>query len=150
MNKNDSVEIEERKGSSAKCPFCQKEFWFTKLVNWDGPTPFFYCNSCNDVLLRKSDALFVESETNGNSLTIPELEKIWNKIVDGAPACAKGGKFALWSNVHCPHCKKEIPYNNGVKNIAVRINEREIVVADGARVIGDSPEDSWQLKVVRS
>lgn len=150
MEKVNPVEVEERKGWKINCPFCSGEILYTKLVNWESPTPFFYCNSCNDVLLRKSDKKNVELflENGGNS--IEKLEKLWGDIAALAPVCQKGGRFSVWSNIKCPHCMKELPYNNGVRSPAVRINEKEIILVDGSSVIGDTNEETWQVRVLVS
>ncbi|MBL0349609.1 MAG: hypothetical protein IPP68_04450 [Elusimicrobia bacterium] len=148
MENTKPVEVEERKGWTIGCPSCSKSILYTKLVNWESPTPFFYCDSCNDVLLRKSDKKLVESRLAIKNIDVPGLEKLWEEIASNAPNCGKGGRFTVWSNVRCPHCKKELPYNSGIKNSAVRINEMEIILVDGATVIGDSSEDTWRVKVL--
>jgi endogenous inhibitor of DNA gyrase (YacG/DUF329 family) len=138
----------EKPGWTLKCPTCTKDVLYTKLKNWDIPTPFFYCESYNDVLLRRRDNDFSRQKIEQGVHEPTDLEKVWNEILEDTPDCPHGKKFTLWANVRCPHCGKEFPYNQGVKNIAVRINEPEIILIDGAVVLGDTPEDSWKVKVV--
>jgi len=147
MNKTLEYEEEVRTGSLTKCPFCGEDIAFTTLTNWDAPVPFFYSNLGNDVALRKSDIKRVDEYFLSGKKSLPELEELWNKIVNSLPPAPDGGKFELWSNVKCPHCKTEIPYNKGVRDINIRIWDPHIILIDGAVVLDDTFEDSWRVKV---
>lgn len=138
----------ERNGWTLKCPSCSHEVLYTKIKNWDIPTLFFYGETSNDVLLRKSDTANVREKMTKETLDFPALEILWNEILNTAPDCPTGGKFSFWANVHCPNCRQEFPYNQGVRNVAIRINEPEIILIDGAIVIGDNSSDSWKVKVI--
>jgi len=140
-----------RDGWILNCPFCKREILYTHFINWSVPTPFFYSDESNDVLLRKSDEkkvqeLFDEKQPNSKP-TIVELESLWKKILIDAPPAPNGGRFSFWANVKCPHCDTEIPYNNGNRDLNVRINDSKIVLINDAIVVGDSEEDTWEIRV---
>ncbi|MEA5115464.1 MAG: hypothetical protein VB050_15720 [Geobacteraceae bacterium] len=136
-----------RDGWTLECPFCSKTILYTYFVNWFVPTPFFYSDSSNDVLLRKSDGEKVHEILENKKLLLAELEIIWKECLKDAPPALDGGQFTLWANVKCPHCKKELPYNDGVKDLKVRIYDSRIILIDGAVVVGDSVKETWQIKV---
>ena len=138
-----------RKGWVLNCPFCACKVKYTKVANNDPPVPFFYSEGCNDVVLRKSDQKRVDSLPGHLTLTgvTPELGRLWNDIVDSLPEDTQGGRFKLWSNIKCPTCKKEFPYNHGVKNLSVRIYEPEIILIDGANFLGDDDTSSYSIEV---
>jgi hypothetical protein len=117
------------------------------LKVWNAPEPFFYCDTCNNVLLRQSDAERVPMGDPSDPQHLAKLLALWESIVKDAPPCPCGGHFALWSNIKCPHCRYEFPYNKGVKSPAIRIMDRTVIVIDGAMVIGDSLDDSWIARV---
>ncbi len=137
-----------RNGWILNCPFCNEKILYTYLINWSVPTPFFYSNVSNDILLRKSDEKKVRElfEKKGNP-TILELEKLWNTILSDVPSTPNGGYFSFWANVKCPNCNIEIPYNNGIKDLNIRINDSKIVIIDGAVVVGDTENNTWKVKI---
>jgi hypothetical protein len=137
----------KRPGWTRPCPNCHGEIRYTVLKLWNGPEPFFYSDKCNDVLLRKSDAQRVPVGDTSNPQHLATLLALWELIVKDAPPSPCGGHFALWSNIKCPHCNYEFPYNRGVKSPAVRISDPTVVVVDGATVLGDGPDDSWIARV---
>lgn len=138
---------EERSGWLRTCPFCNGQILFTKLVNPDGLVPFFYADKSNDVLLRRSDIERVKDLVSKDLPAIDVLESIWIEIASNAPDAPSGGRFSLWSNIKCPSCGKEFPYNNGVRDINARIREPYIILIDGAVVVGDNPQENWSVKV---
>ena len=148
MSRVEGVREEIRDGWILKCPYCGAGIKYTRLSNWEGPTPFFYSKENNDVLLRKSDvdrardALDVESKPS-----VAELERMWCEFLENTPKVRAGSSFGFWSNVKCPHCRTEMPYNNGVKDPNIRIYEPKIVLIDGAIVWGDDLESSWRVRV---
>lgn len=140
-----------RDGWILNCPYCKKEILYTHFVNWSVPIPFFYSDKSNDVLLRKSDEkkvheLFEKKQSNSKP-TIVELESLWNEIILNAPPAINGGRFTMWANVKCPHCKTEFPYNNGNKDLNIRLYDSKIVLVNNAIVVGDSEKDSWKIIV---
>jgi len=136
-----------RDGWTLECPFCNKPILYTYFVNWFVPTPFFYSDSSNDVLLRKNDGEKVQKILENKNILLTELEIIWNECLRDAPPALDGGHFTFWANVKCPHCKKELPYNNGVKDLKVRIYDSRIILIDGAMVVGDNAEETWRIRV---
>lgn len=134
-----------RKGWVLACPACERPIVYTILTNWDAPVPFFYADASNDVLLRFSDRQRVESLGENPDLAV--LEHLWNEILSSAPVAPSGGEFGLWTNVSCPHCGYEIPYNGGVRNLSIRIYEPRIVLVDGAVVVGDVDQETWVVRV---
>lgn len=96
-----------------------------------------YCGSCSNVLFRKSDegALYAIWPSIGDA--VPVTLRFYEDMERNAPPCPCGGHFKLWSNVKCPSCKFEIPYNNGVKDVNVRINDHVVVLVEGALLLGD-------------
>lgn len=144
------MKILERDGWLMTCPFCGKEIRYTLINNQGRPVPFYYAEKSNDVLLRKSDerlylALLEESE--GQAPSILAMKMLWSSILRNAPPAPSGGTFSLWANVKCPHCKQEIPYNKGIKDIALRLYEPRIVLIDDSVLLGDNDENTWRIKV---
>lgn len=141
-----------RDGWSIDCPFCGRAILYSLINNRDLPVPFFYGERTNDVLLRKQDQERVDqlfqSIASGRSPSTEEFEALWKSILENAPDAPAGGRFGFWSNIKCPHCRKEIPYNKGVKNVELRIFEPRIVLVDGAVLLGDSPDQSWRVRVL--
>jgi hypothetical protein len=136
-----------RTGSVIKCPSCGDDIIFATLTNYDRPVPFFYSNLGNDVALRKSDNKLVDEYILAGKKSIAELEALWIAIVESLPSPPDGGRFELWANVKCTHCRAEIPYNKGVRDISIRIYDPHIILIDGAVVLDDTFEDSWRVKV---
>ena len=142
-----NIKESKRPGWTRPCPNCNKEIRYTVLKIWNAPEPFFYCDTCNDVLLRKSDAKRVPVGDLSDPQYVAKLLALWESIVKDAPPCPCGGHFQLWANIKCPHCRYEFPYAGGTKNPTVRVGDTEIIVIDGATVVGDSPSDSWIARV---
>lgn len=145
--------LEERPGWILTCPFCGGEISYTHLNLYDGE-PFLYADGSNDVLLRESDSLKLRTHLAENigiragNGYIEELAKLWYEIERTSPEAPSGGRFKLWSNVKCPHCNKEMPYNNGNQDLAVRLNDPKVILIDGAVVLGDDIDSSWRVKVI--
>lgn len=136
-----------RPGWTRLCPKCRKEIRYTVVNIWNAPEPFFYCNTCNNVLLRGSDSKRAPIGDPSDPEHLAASVELWESIVQDAPACPCGGHFGLWSNVKCPSCAYEFPYNYGVKSVLTRILDSAIVVIEGATVVGDGPNDSWIARV---
>lgn len=116
------------------------------------PEPFFYCEHGNSVLLAAShrkevERLKAQEQHTGKSVPDSELEELWHKFIETSPACPIGGSYTFWANVKCPHCATEFPYNQGIKDVHLRLHETNIILVDGAIVVGDSPAESWQVQV---
>lgn len=142
-----SFEEDVRPGAVTQCDRCGEQVKFAVLTNWNIPTPFFYCDACNCVLLRKSDERRIPTGDTGKPKYISEVMAVYESIVTTAPPCPCGGRFALWSWVKCPHCGHEWPYNDGVRNIALRVVDAKVVLVDGAIIVGDTPGDSRIMRV---
>jgi hypothetical protein len=127
----------ERTGWEMDCPFCEDSISYTTFTNQSGPTPFFYSDGHNDILLRQSDLTRVIRESTDQGIDIDALEVVWRDILSNAPDPPRGGEFTLWANVKCPLCSAEFPYNNGLRDRAQRICEPKIIVPDGAIIMTD-------------
>jgi len=134
-------------GRTRDCPRCRQPIRYYVLKNWVAPTPFFYCDTCNNILLRASDARRVPAGSTIDVKDDEQLLELWETIVASAPLCPCGGRFAVWANVKCPACRQEFPYNQGVLSAALRVNERDVIVIDGAAVLGDTDEQSWVARI---
>lgn len=146
MTERQRYRVEVRSGWKRSCPFCHREIRYTILVNTFSPEPFFYSDCSNDVLLRKSDAQ--RMETGSPSESEPQrLVEYWDEVLRNAPVPPSGGKFSLWANIKCPHCEREFPYNSGILDLRVRLHDPYIVLIDGAVVLGDTLDESWQVSV---
>ena len=143
-------QILKRDGWTIDCPHCKKKIIYTIIKNQRPPVPFFYSKKTNDILLRKQDEQRVDKlylNSNGATPSLSTIEALWNLILREAPETSHGGKFDLWSYVKCPHCWNELIYNNGVKDLNLRIFEPEIIVIDNAILFGDLPTNSYQMQV---
>lgn len=140
-----------RAGWILQCPFCNGEISYSLINIQSLPTPFFYAEQCNDVLLRRQDEIRSQDillKYEHKRPPIVEFENLWMSILDEAPEAPCGGEFKLWSNVKCPRCRSEIPYNKGVLDLNLRIFEPKIVIVDKSIILGDSPEESWRVTVI--
>jgi|688.fasta_scaffold455115_1 hypothetical protein len=140
-----------RDGWTMLCPFCGESIKYTLINNQRVPVPFFYAEDCNDVLLRKIDEKLVERVLAESAVAKPSLdvlEGLWREILNNAPPTRHGGAFGFWSNVKCPSCGIEMPYNNGVKNLELRLYETRIVLLDGALFIRDEESEIWEIQVL--
>jgi hypothetical protein len=140
----------QRSGWQIECPYCKKQIRYTLINNNQLPTPFFYADKGNDILLRKSDELkviefFKKFDLCNSDPSLELLEKLWNLILKSAPLSPGGGVFRLWENVKCPHCWIKMPHD--IQSIDARIYEPKIVLIDGAIICGDSAAESWKVVV---
>src|SRR5438094_490865 len=99
-----------------QCPHGRREVKYTLLKIFDPPVAFFYCDKNNDILYRKSDERRVPLGDPSKPEYVTQLRELWESIVRTAPPSRCGGHFELWTNVKCPHCSIEFPYNRGVKD----------------------------------
>lgn len=138
------LETEVRPGWVVPCPLCGEPNRYTTF-RVDPPVPFFYESVACDILLRASDEQRVPDTWVPNPPADEELERVWLEILRTAPVAPSGGTFSLWANVHCPVCRRQIPYGRGVRDLHVRLYDPYIVVMDGAHVVGD--EHTYVVKV---
>ena len=82
-----------------------------------------------------------------DGLNVSRLHRLWLEILNSAPPAPDGGIFSFWANVRCPECAYEFPYNNGNKDLPLRIFEPKIIVVDGVTIVADSPADSSVVRV---
>jgi len=144
---NKNLEETERAGWESKCTSCSGKILYTHLTLQQGPSPFFYSNASNDVLRRKSDEEKMDELYEAGSPSIKQLETLWKNVLITAPPAPSGGEFTFWSNVRCPHCNFEFPYNEGIQDLDMRLNEYKIIVIDGAIIVGD--DDCYKVKVYK-
>lgn len=145
------LQILNRDGWRMRCPFCNESITYTLINNQQLPVPFFYAEDCNDVLLRKADQKLVDkafANAAGKEPNLESLENLWHQLLDAAPSTSNGGRYGFWSNVKCPNCSAEIPYNDGNKDVRQRIFDSKIVLINGASLIGDSEGESWRINVI--
>lgn len=141
-------QIDERPCSEVTCPQCQNAIRYTTLHLTITPHPFMYCEQCSNVLLRDSDQermFHVLDHTPDNQMSDAVMRYL-EEMEAAAPLCTCGGKFTTWAYVKCPTCHFQIPYNDGVQDPEVRAHNRVVIVIDGAKVIGDSPKNSWEFR----
>jgi len=130
---NGMIEDEERTGWIISCPNCQKDIRYTILNIQPGEDVFLYCNKSSDFVLRDEDLYLAHKiARKNNENVIDGLIKIYDDLEHKLPECPCGGSFKRWSNVKCPFCLYEFPYNNGVKNEAFRMMEGNIIWIEGA------------------
>jgi len=140
------VRIVKRKGWVGKCPACEEHFLYTRFNNTE-PTPFFYCDKQSDVLLRESDQRLVRNAYKSKRASESELKQLWDSFLERAPLCVCGGKFGFWTYIRCPSCLTELPHATGPELVHTRIQEPQIIILDGRYVLGDTPEESYQVIV---
>jgi hypothetical protein len=140
--------MRQRSGWRKACPLCGALIAFTTLHLHDGPTPFFFSDRANEVLLRRSDEETARQAWEAGRTDTESLRQLWEAIVEDAPSPPSGGRYALWANFRCPTCRREIPYDDGRRNAEVRIHEHVVVLPDGATIIGDREADTWRVQVV--
>jgi hypothetical protein len=144
MTQANGPRTEVRPGWVVPCPLCGEPNRYTTF-RVDPPTPFFYETIACDVLLRTSDEQRVPATWAPKPASDEELERVWLDILTTAPLAPSGGTFSLWANIHCPVCRREIPYNLGLRDLHVRLYDAYIVAMDGAHVVTD--EDMYVVKI---
>lgn len=140
------VQTAERLCREVLCPSCRSTVRFTTLHLQSTPTPFMYCDRCSNVLLRKADQAALNQRMAQQGADTAVVQAYYKEMEQAAPQCSCGGHFTLWSNVKCPHCSFEFPYNDGVRDPAVRFYDSMIVVLEGAVVVGGTTAESWRCQ----
>jgi hypothetical protein len=126
--------IEERPGWEVECPRCVSKIPYTVLNLSVGVDVYLYCDTCSNFVLREEDRrelvpLLSQSTENDFDAKVGAL---YERLEKNLPPCECGGRFTLWSNVKCPNCYYEFPYNNGIRNLAARYREPKLVWIQGA------------------
>jgi len=67
-------------------------------------------------------------------------------ILREAPIAPDGSRFVLWSNIKCPSCGYEFPYDGGFRSIRRRLTEVTILL-DGMHVVRDAIEGDYTIKI---
>lgn len=146
---NGVIEDEERSGWALTCPHCDREVRYTILNVRPGEDVFLYGDKTSDFTLRDEDLADVQKiYKSDEKKAIDNLKKIYVNLENELPECPNGGYFKIWSNAKCPHCSYEFPYNNGVKNKAIRFMESTIIWVEGATAYrGKSRPSNHLIKV---
>lgn len=128
------------------CPECDATIQFATIHLPFVPQPFMYCQECSNVLLREADLEALDRALTGQSDMTAGTLRFYEELEQSAPNCPCGGRFSLWANVKCPSCGHEIPYNDGIRDPEVQVNDNMIVVIDGATVVKDGPQKTWTCR----
>lgn len=130
---NGVVDNEERTGWELECPECAEKIRYTVLNVSPGEDVFLYCDQSSDFILRDEDSGSVHQIDKANEEELVDgMRTLYQNLEGNLPPCPSGGHFRIWSNVKCPHCSYEFPYNNGLKNEALRYMESSIIWIEGA------------------
>lgn len=131
---NGVVQSEGRPGWALSCPACAKEVLYTVLNISPGEDIYLYCDACPNFTLREEDRRKMLSVAfNGSDQQFDLIVgALYECLERELPSCGCGGKFKIWSNVRCPHCDYEFPYNNGLQDASLRYGESKVVWVEGA------------------
>lgn len=125
---------EERPGWEVKCPQCKEQVPYTVLNLSPGEDVYLYCDTCSNFVLREEDRQELMSllsrSANNNFEQIASA--LYERLEKELPPCGCGGRFTLFSNVKCPSCRYEFPYNNGVRDVVARYSESKLIWLQGA------------------
>lgn len=135
-------QVVDRTCREVECSQCSTTIRFTTL-HLTPPHPFMYCNRCSNVLLRDSDQATLIQALDGVQDHTTATLHYFEAMESTAPPCPCGGHFSIWAYVKCPSCDLELPYNRGVRDPQVRVQNRVVIVVDGAKVLGDGVQSSW-------
>lgn len=147
---NGTISDEERPGWQMTCPSCTKSFSYTILNIVEGEDVYLYCDTCSNFVLREEDRQELLANTDIDSEIDLKIEDIYNRLQNNLPPCECGGHFNLWSNVKCPHCRFQFPYDENSKNKNIRYRESKIVWVEGATAYRGSQLPSNKLLKVCS
>lgn len=146
------VEDEERAGREMSCPSCAALFKFTVMNIVPMEDIYLYCDACSNFVLREEDreqAINAKRRCEHTESLSQEIKYIYRNLEQSLPACECGGHFRLWSNVKCPVCHYEFPYNNGVRDIDFRIQEGRVIWVEGATIYRGELQHSNKLISVK-
>ena len=99
--------------------------------------PHFFCNTCSNVIHRKSDKKIVLSEKSQKTLDV---------IAETLPKCNCGGLFLPRCGPKCKHCNVEIPL---VSNPIEYLHNPNMVVVDGACAYSDIREP-YRVRIIEA
>jgi hypothetical protein len=138
-------------GWCLSCPKCNEDVFYTVLTVAGGREPFLYCDSCSNFVLRREDADRVAELIGDRALlTTDQQRSVYAGLEQQLPSCPCGGNFKIWSNVKCPTCDYEFPYNNGVKDEGVRFFDSKIIwVKNAIAFRGANAESNRLINVMR-
>ena len=128
-------------GRITRCPNCDHEVAYSWLSGMAGPHLHFYAKDSNDVLVRAAwfgdvDALIQRGASEPSVLAA--INALLKGLSDTPP------KYAVWSNVKCPRCRKEFPYRfNG--NLKLRLEDSAVILVDGCQL--DTDEGVFAVEV---
>lgn len=125
---NGVIQDEERFGNSLECPNCKHRIEYSILKLDPGIDIYLYCDTCSNFSLRDEDrevALRFTSADEKSALN--NLKVVYYDLQHNLPPCGCGGHFKIWSNVKCPHCHYEYPYDNGRQMEQGRFMENHLV-----------------------
>lgn len=146
---NGVIEDEERPGWTRACQSCKKDIRYTILNINSGEDIFLYSNKTSDFILRSEDFLSAKKfNKNSAQKKLENIEDLYKELESQLPPCPGGGFFNIWSNIKCPHCHYEFPYNNGEKDKTMRFLESKIIWIEGAIAYRGGNDNSNRLKSV--
>jgi len=144
------MRCEPRNGWHGSCPNGHSYLW-TKFLQ-QAPEPHFYCNHCNNILIRESDAKIVrkayqDKRVSHADVRDEQLYELWQEALQTAPLCPCGGRFDFWAFARCPHCGIEIPSPWRERQVGNRLRFDYVILVDGALVVADNSEQSYKVIV---
>lgn len=121
-------------GCVTQCLSCHRDVLYSWLTGMGEPYLHFYANDNNDVLIRTAwfsgiDALLKQDAPDSSVLAAIGL------LLNALPGAST--KYAVWSNVKCPHCRSEFPYRfKG--NLKLRLEDPSVIFIDGCEIDTDA------------
>lgn len=148
---NGSIEDEERTGWMIECPNCSEQVRYTVLRLSPGKDVYLYCNRSSDFILRDEDSYAAQliEDRFGKEYFLDELRRLYEDLERNLPESPGGGNFKIWSNVKCPHCSYEFPYNNNIRNESARFMESALIWVEGAVAYRGGSRSSNRLARVK-
>jgi hypothetical protein len=99
-----------------------------------GPHLHFYAKDSNDVVVRAAWFANIEAMLQQGAPDPAVLAAI-DALLTGIPGAPS--KYAVWSNVKCPHCRNEFPYRfKG--NLKLRLEDSAVILIDGCQLDTDT------------
>jgi len=138
--------IVERAGWKGECPSCHSPFLWTKFNLMNGVQPYLYCERSGNILLRQTDLDQVHAVARSNGQREPSLEQlrvIWVEMESKAPLCHCGARFSFLARPKCLTCGHNLLA--GGRDELIQSNW--IIILDGAIVVKDTIESSYQVRV---
>lgn len=140
---NGKFDDEVRPGWTRVCPKCNKDIRYTVLNLTPGEDIYLYSNKTSDFLLLNRGCFFGEGYRNEGSLE--GVDKYYSQLENSNILCPTGGIFKIWSNIKCPNCHYEFPYNRGIADKSVRFTESKVIWLEGAIIYRGASENSSRL-----